>query len=124
MPSESAVGSISIITSRLPNITVFPHSLACQEVEARITQKTVEIFPARQACGVASAQHPAASSNDRRRAYAKPHIGAIVTGHMSAFAATPPRSGPTPTIGSTSSCARCAHIPNKASAQPSGFSGS
>ena len=45
MPSGSAVGSISIITLRLPNIDdSVPHSLVRQDAEARITQKTVEIF--------------------------------------------------------------------------------
>jgi transposase len=48
-----------------------PHSLVRQEVEARITQKTVEIFLRGKRVASHSAQHPAASSNDRRRAYAK-----------------------------------------------------
>ncbi len=37
-------GSISTIMSRSPNITTFPHNLVHQEVEARITARTVEIF--------------------------------------------------------------------------------
>ncbi|WP_426612519.1 Mu transposase domain-containing protein [Bradyrhizobium sp. McL0616] len=47
-----------------------PHNLVRQEVETRVTQKTVEIF-LRQAGGVASAQHPAASPDDDCRAYAE-----------------------------------------------------
>src|SRR4029077_340671 len=74
-----------------------PHNLVHQEVEARITQKTVEIFLR----GKRVASHLRSTLPHRPTTVAE-HMPSshrrYRDGHMSAFAATPPRSGPPPTL--------------------------
>jgi len=73
-----------------------PHGLVRQEVEARITARTVEIFLR----GKRVASHLRSTmphrSDHGRRAHAELASALPATGRMSAFAVTPPRSAPMP----------------------------
>lgn len=70
-----------------------PHNLVHQEVEARITQKTVEIFLR----GKRVASHlPCHIARPRFPSICRAHIAAIATGPLSAFVRKPPKSVPMP----------------------------
>ncbi|WP_247766906.1 IS21 family transposase [Bradyrhizobium sp. 172] len=70
-----------------------PHHLVHQEVEARITQKTLELFLR----GKRVASHLRSTRRIVRPRFAsicRAHIAATATGSMSAFVPKPPRSAP------------------------------
>jgi hypothetical protein len=71
-----------------------PHSLVRQEVEARITARTVEIFPrGRRVASRLRSTMPHRPTTVASTCRAR--IGATAIGHMSAFAVTPQGSAPT-----------------------------